>query len=107
MKERKYKNYRDDLMKDLKNLKTALNYLNAAYEDEDPNVFLLAIKDVADAWGGMTKLSRTAKIPRITLYRMLSKRGNPGFGILANLLRTLGLKFMIVEEKHSGLKHAA
>jgi probable addiction module antidote protein len=52
-------------------------YLNAALDDGDPKVFLLALRNVAVARGGMVKIARTCKLNRESLYRMLSKQGNP------------------------------
>ncbi|MBA3721247.1 MAG: hypothetical protein H0W88_02465 [Parachlamydiaceae bacterium] len=46
-------------------------------EDDDPHVFLLALKDVADAQGGMSKLSRGSSLNRQSLYRTFSNTGNP------------------------------
>ena len=34
------------------------SYLNEALEDEDPRVFLLALKDVVVARGGFSKISK-------------------------------------------------
>ena len=41
--------YREDLLKDLKDNEEAAAYLNAALEDESKEVFMLALRDVADA----------------------------------------------------------
>ena len=48
----KTKNYQEELIEDLKDPSEAANYLNAALEDADPEVFLLALRDVAEAHGG-------------------------------------------------------
>ena len=94
-------NYYDDLMRDLKNSRAALAYLNAALEDRNPHVFLLALRDVTQAWGGMTKLSRLSKRPRISLYKILSKRGNPEIQSLDNILRAMKFRLAVMPEKHS------
>ena len=100
-------NYHDDLMRDLKDSKTALAYLNAALKDGEPQVFLLALRDVAEAWGGMTKLSRLSKSPRVSLYKILSKHGNPEIQSLDNVLRAMGLRLAVTPDKYSRLKEAA
>ena len=87
--------YHSDLMRDLKDPKTAIGYLNAALEDSDRRVFLLALRHVAEAWGGMTKISRATKIPRITLYKILSKQGNPEIQNLDNLLKAFKMRLLI------------
>ncbi len=51
-------------------------YLTAAAEDEESVVFLQAFRKVAEVQG-MAKVAKRAKIPRESLYRMLSAKGNP------------------------------
>jgi len=53
--------------------------MNACLEDGDPDVFLLALRDVARAQGGVAKLAKTTKLNRQHLYRMLAENGNPEF----------------------------
>lgn len=45
------KSYRDDLLKDLQNPSEAAQYLNAALEDGSEEMFLMALRDVAEARG--------------------------------------------------------
>ena len=73
----KTESYRESLLESLRNPDEAVQYLNACLEDEDARVFLLALRDVAEAHGGIRALSRTAHLNRESLYRMLSKSGNP------------------------------
>jgi len=83
------------LIDSLKNPKEAEGYLNAALEDDDPRVFLLALRDVAEAHGGMSKIARTCKLNRESLYRMLSKKGNPSLKSLGKLLSSMGFRLAI------------
>jgi probable addiction module antidote protein len=92
-------NYHDDLIKDLKNRKTAIGYLNAALRQGDKEAFLLALRDVAEAWGGLSKLARAAHMPRISLYRMLSQKGNPEIESLESILKALGFRLSITENR--------
>jgi probable addiction module antidote protein len=69
--------YRGNLLKSLQDPGEAIQYLNACLEDGDPHVFLMALRDVAAARGGIRVLSREAHLNRESLYRMLSKSGNP------------------------------
>jgi probable addiction module antidote protein len=86
------------LINSLKNPKEAEGYLNAALEDDDPRIFLLALRDVAEAHGGMSKIARTCKLNRESLYRMLSKKGNPSLESLSKLLSGMGFR-LAVEKK--------
>jgi probable addiction module antidote protein len=94
---KRHPNYHDDLIKDLKNRKTAIGYLNAALRQGDKEAFLLGLKDGAEAWGGLSKLARAAHMPRISLYRMLSENGNPEMESLGNVLKVLGFRLSITE----------
>ena len=69
----------------------AANYLTACYE-EGPDVFLQALRDVVDAQGGMSRTARLAGLNRESLYRQLSRRGNPSLNSLNAVLTALGLK---------------
>jgi probable addiction module antidote protein len=87
--------YRADLLKSLTRPADAAHYLNACLEDEDARVFLLALRDVADAHGGIRALSRDTQLNRESLYRMLSKSGNPSLDSLAAVLNACGLRLAV------------
>ena len=91
----KSKSYQEDLLESLKEPAEAVEYLNAALHDGDPEVFLLALRDVAEALGGVSNLSKKTKLNRESLYRTLSKRGNPQLQSLSTLLEALGLKLAV------------
>lgn len=105
MRKSKTPDYHEDLLKRLKDPRRAENYLNAALEDEDKRVFLLALRDVAEAHGGMTKLAGLTKISREHIYRMLSQKGNPELATLKSLLNAIGFK-LAVETKTQDKKAA-
>jgi DNA-binding phage protein len=46
------RSYRNDLLQDLQDPQETQEYINAALEDDDPQVFLLALHDVVDAYLG-------------------------------------------------------
>ena len=95
------KPYHPELIKALRDPREAVEYLNAALEDGDPEVFLLALRDVAEAQGGVAEVAEAAKLNRENLYRMLSNRGNPELRSLDALLHALGFRLAIaVEDKH-------
>lgn len=72
----------------------AAEYLNAAAEDDDPRVYLAALRTVAEAQG-MAKVAKAAGVPRESLYRALSTGGNPRFSTLHAILRAAGLKMAV------------
>lgn len=81
------------------NPQNAVDYLNVCLADDDPQVFLLALRDVAKAFGGMTKLSQKSRISREHLYTTFSKEGNPAFSSLNSVLDALDLKIVIAAKK--------
>ena len=65
--------YRNHLVQSLKeDPGEAARYLSACLEDEDPRMFLIALRDVADAYGGVRSLANRTGLNRESLYRMLS-----------------------------------
>jgi probable addiction module antidote protein len=86
--------YKDSLLEDLKNPTEAAEYLTAALEDGSPDVFLLALRDVAAAHG-MKRLAEDTQLNRESLYRMLSEEGNPQLSSLSAILQQLGLRLAI------------
>lgn len=70
-------------------------YLNAAMEDGDERLLLLALRNVADALGGMSALARKSGLSREALYRTLSEEGNPRLSSLLALLHALGLELSV------------
>lgn len=87
----KTRSYQKTLVERLKNPNEAAAYLNAALEDQDVRVFLLALRDVTEAHGGISYLAKETKLNRESLYRTLSKKGNPTILNLFHMLDALGL----------------
>lgn len=88
------KDYRQDLIRDLKDRGEAAAYLNAALEEGDKQAFLLALRNVLEAHG-MSEIARKAGMNRVSLYKMLSGRGNPAFENILSLLNAAGVEFRI------------
>jgi len=81
----------DILKAHLENPEQAAKYLTACFE-ESPDVFLLGLRDVVEAQGGMGRAAKSSKLNRESLYRLLSRRGNPRLSSLSAVLSSLGLK---------------
>ena len=86
--------YRESLLEDLRDPAEAAAYLTAALEDEFPDVFLVALRNVAEAHG-MKRLAEGAELNRESMYRMLSDQGNPQLSSLTAVLHQLGLRLSI------------
>lgn len=70
---------------------TIAEYLSAALEDPNPDVFLAAIRDVARA-RGMTQLAQDAGLGRESLYKALAPGAKPRYDTLLKLVHALGVK---------------
>jgi probable addiction module antidote protein len=91
--------YQKDLIAALKDPKEAAAYLNAALEEGDKDAFLLALRNIAEANGGMKVVAEKAHLNRESLYRTLSHRGNPEIRTLFNLLHGVGLRLSVTPEQ--------
>jgi probable addiction module antidote protein len=89
------KDYHGDLLKRLEDPAYAAAYLNACLNDGDDGVFLLALRDVAQAHGGVAQLAKKTRLNREHLFRLLSKTGNPQLHSLQQIVGALGLKFTL------------
>jgi len=70
-------------------------YLDAALEDGDERVLLLALRNVAKKIKGMSQVATEAELSRETLYRTLSEKGNPRLDTLSAVLKTMGLRLSV------------
>jgi len=98
MKTKTSVHYDAGLKEDLADPVEAAAYLNAALEDGSQDVFLMALRDVADA-SGITRVARESALNRENIYRILSEKGNPQLSSLESLLEAMGLKLAIEVKK--------
>jgi probable addiction module antidote protein len=81
----------------LDNDEVIAEYLSAAVEDPDPNVFLAALGDAAKA-RGMAQIAKDAGLGRESLYKALSTGAHPRYETVNAVLRALGVKFTVVAD---------
>jgi probable addiction module antidote protein len=94
--------YKDGLLERLKDPQEAAAYLDAALEEGDTEVFLLALRDVAEArLGGIGGLAQQSGLNRETLYRTLSEQGNPELTSLDKLLHAVGLRLAVEVDRNA------
>jgi len=73
-------------------------YLSAAVDDPNPDVFLAALGDVAKAHG-MARIAKDAGLGRESLYKALSSGAHPRYETVSAKLRALGVKFAVVADR--------
>ncbi len=84
----------DWLHEQLKNPEFAAEYLTAATEDPEPTVYLTALRHVVEA-RGVARIAKSSGVPRESVYRALSEKGNPRWDTLAAILRAVGMRFVV------------
>lgn len=70
-------------------------YLDAAAEENDPTLMVVALGNVARA-RNMMQLARDTGITRAGLYKALSGEGNPSFATVAKVAQALGFRVAFV-----------
>ena len=99
----KLRDYEEGLIKKLKKPAFAVEYLNAALEDEEDGTeerFLIALGHMAKAHG-MSSVSSKSGMARQAIYRALSESGNPEFSTLRNLLDAMGMRLAVEKKKRA------
>src|SRR5688572_6421374 len=87
--------HEDWLLGQLKDAEFAAEYLNAALAEGDQAGFMLALRDVARARGGISAVARHSRMNRVAVSRALSRKGNPELQSLSRILDASGLRFVI------------
>ena len=80
-----------DAAEHLKTDREMAAYLEAAFDDGEATVVAAALGDIARAVG-MATVAREAGLGRESLYKALSRNGNPELGTVLRVLRAVGLR---------------
>ena len=74
-----------------------VEYLTAAMEDENPDLFLAALADVAKA-RGIARLAKDTGLGRESLYKTLSPGAKPRFDTIMKITKALGIPLAVKPE---------
>lgn len=86
----------------LRDPEVAAAYLSEALEEGEDAVFLMALRNIAEAQeGGIAALATRSNLGRESMYKMLSAAGNPKLSSFTKLIHGLGLKLKIETDKHN------
>ena len=69
----------------------AVEMLNACLEEDDQEMLLVTLRQIARNAGGMSRLATATGLHENTLYRTLSRRGNPSLSTLLAICTALGV----------------
>ena len=96
---RKMRKYRDYLIEKLADREEAISYLQTALEeyqtDGDSPAFLLALRSVVEAQGGIQEVARRAHADPQNLLRALSSEGETQIGTIGTVLKGLECRLSI------------
>jgi probable addiction module antidote protein len=77
----------------LDNDETIAEFLTASMEDPNPDVFLMALRDIAKA-RGMTDLAKTSGLGRESLYKALAPGSKPRYETIMKVMHGLGIAML-------------
>ena len=96
---RKLRSFNAFHLEELKDSEKAKAYIDVALEDyqsdNDAEALLLALRDVAEAQGGLGELAKRTGLNRPNIYKALSQKGNPRINTLGTILRSMGLRLSV------------
>lgn len=78
----------------LDNEELIAEYLTAALENEDPDVFLAAVGHVAKA-RGMSAIAESTGLGRESLYKAIAPGAKPRYDTVLKVLQSLGVKLTV------------
>ena len=87
--------YEPWLIEQLKDPVEAAGYLEAVLEDGHQGAIMVALRQVAQAQGGLARVARKAHLTREATYRILSRSGNPELRSLSAILKATGLRISV------------
>lgn len=73
----------------------ALELLNSILEDGEQGELLVALRQMAKAFGGVQAVAEKANLNPTQLYRTLSEQGNPEIRSLSAILKAMGLRLAV------------
>lgn len=80
-------------------------YLNSLLEDGEQADLLIALRQMAKSFGGVSTLAEKAHLNPTQLYRTLSSEGNPALSSLSAILKAMGMR-LAVQPLRTPTKHA-
>lgn len=95
------KKYQEFLLEQLADHDEAVAYLNAALkeslkgDEESQQLFLIALRNVLEAQGGVGVFAKKAQLSPECLYKMLSGTGNLKWNTLVSLFVAMGLNLRL------------
>lgn len=83
-----------DISKHLKTEEDIKEYLKAILEENDTDLLLMALGDIAKA-RGMTQIAKDSGLSRESLYKALSPNSHPRFDTIQKVLHAMNIKLTV------------
>jgi probable addiction module antidote protein len=83
----------------LETLEDVAAYLEAAFDDGDPQLICAALGNIARS-KGMSEIARRTGRGRPSLYKALSEGGHPEFATVVDVIRALDLRLTVIPNQH-------
>jgi probable addiction module antidote protein len=83
--------YHWDVVDHLDSEEAIAAYVEAIFEDGDPQLVAAGLGDIARA-RGMSKIAKASGFSREGLYKALSPTGNPELGTIIKVMKALGFQ---------------
>lgn len=97
--------FKENLLKALQDPDEARAYLEVALEayekDRNTDALLLAMRDLAEAQGGIGKLAKRVEVSREHLYDILASRHTPRLDTTISILSALGFRLRLERQRLS------
>lgn len=87
----------------------AVDLLNDVLQDEEtlPGELLIVLRQMAKAFGGVTKVAQKAELNPTQMYRTLSAEGNPSLSSFTAILRAMGMRLAVKPIEGTAAKASA
>jgi probable addiction module antidote protein len=79
----------------------AAEYINQLLQDGEPADLMVALRQMAQAHGGVRAVAKETQLNASQLYRTLSPQGNPELRSLSAVLKAVGLCLAVQVVPHS------
>jgi probable addiction module antidote protein len=79
----------------------AVEVLNSILEDGEQGELMIALRQMAKAFGGVQSVAEQAQLNPTQLYRTLSPSGNPALSSLSAILKAMGMQLAVRPRGHS------
>ena len=78
----------------------AAEMLNSCLEDGNLDELLIALRHMSKAFGGIPTVAKSTGLHEKTLYKTLSRQGNPNLKTLVSLAGAMGMRLAFVPAEH-------